>query len=220
MCGRVTVISPFEFAEEYFEIYDRWEHVQQYNVAPGQQLPVIRINQQNEIELTSVRWGFIPPWMKATDLSTKFSNARLERITTSRLYQKAYRNQRCIILVNGFYEWINQGKQKIPYYFHHQQNKILALGGIWSHWQENGHTIDSCSIITTEANEAIKPYHHRMPLILQSNLYRSWIDKQISPNQNLLRESVSISDLEIYRVDTRVNRASYNQPDCIDALYV
>lgn len=93
---------------------------------------------------------------------------------------------------------MNQGNQKIPYYFRHPENKILALGGIWSHWVENGFIINSCSIITTEANEAIKPYHHRMPLILQPNLYQSWIDKQIPPNQLLLRKSVSTAELKIY----------------------
>jgi putative SOS response-associated peptidase YedK len=125
-------------------------------------------------EAAFLQWGLIPSWSKE---AKGIINARVETIEDKPSFNDSFKNRRCLILADGFYEWERHGKISQPYYFQMKDGAPFAFAGIWDRWRHNGRTIDSCAIITTTANELLATIHHRMPVILESESYGLWLSE-------------------------------------------
>lgn len=183
-----------------------------YNVAPSQDVPVITsdAHRPNPRECSLMRWGLIPSWADDVSISNKLINARSETLLEKPSFRTAFQARRCLILANGFYEWHKiSSKVKQPMYIRLRSKEPFALAGLWESWQhpETQETVRSCTIITTEANSLIAPYHHRMAVMLQSsNDEDSWLDETRTPQELMpLLRPFPPDAMEAYPVSSRIN---------------
>ena len=186
MCGRFTLKSPSRVK------FDRAAHsslpllVPRYNIAPSQDVLVI-VQDRLEREAIFLQWGLIPSWSKE---AKGFINARSETLDKKPSFSESFQKRRCLIPADGFFEWDqNSGRLKQPYYFQMKDETPFAFAGIWDEWRGTEISITSCAIITTRANELLAPIHDRMPVILRSQSYDSWLNGNSEPAKlrNLLR---------------------------------
>jgi putative SOS response-associated peptidase YedK len=216
MCGRYSAYWKSEEFLEAFQLHaPEFEH---YNLAPTQAIPVIR-NYGGKREAVLLRWGLVPNWVPDPTVSKMvLFNARAETLQEKSSFKEAIKKRRCLIPARGYYEWKKEGKDKQPYYVHREDNRLVALAGIWEGWEREGVLIHSCSVITTTAHETIANVHDRMPVILGSRDYKRWLDPT-------LREFEAIEDLlkpyenvKAYPVDKRVGSTSHNDAGLITQL--
>lgn len=213
MCGRYTNRANQKLLEAYFEVQAAvdFEHVPRYNIAPTQQIPIVRGS-----ELCSVKWGLIPFWAKEAKIGATMINARGETITEKRSFQKPFAERRCLIPADGYYEWQAVGKAKQPYLFHLHDDGLFAFAGLWESNREFG---ESATIITTHCNEATAAYHDRMPVILDRADWAVWLGQSSSKEQLLsLIKPAPVDLLSIRTVSTLVNSPKNQTPECVAAL--
>ena len=172
MCGRFTLKTPRGIPLSHLARVDLNDLVPRYNIAPSQDVLAI-VQHGPEREATFLQWGLIPSWSKE---AKGIINARVETIDDKPTFSESFRNRRCLILADGFYEWERMGKISQPYYFQMTDGAPFAFAGIWDRWKQNGRSITSCAIITTTANELLARIHHRMPVILSAELYDLWLN--------------------------------------------
>jgi putative SOS response-associated peptidase YedK len=219
MCGRYTLYDKPEELASLFSISSPLPSFISYNIAPTQHVPVILQLPETGRALTLMRWGLVPAWQKAEDISSAMINARLETIDTKPAFKRAIQKRRCLIPASGFYEWKDNSEPKQPYYIHQQNSHTFAMAGIWERWVSDNKTIDSCCIITMAANSALSAIHDRQPLILAKGLYENWLNSSLDwQSINPLITSMQLISLEAYAVSRKVNNVRYNKPDCISRV--
>jgi putative SOS response-associated peptidase YedK len=155
MCGRYRLSRRKQLVEEYFDTEsDESEWTPRYNIAPSQPVPVIRQNpKEPRRELSLMRWGLIPSWAKDASVAARMINARSETAGTKPAFRDPLTNRRCLIPADGFYEWQRTGRVKQPYCFEVNDGELFAFAGIWDRWRDSsGHTVETCSILTTTPN--------------------------------------------------------------------
>lgn len=218
MCGRFTTTIDLEEIRRFFKI-DAVDGNYQilYNAAPTQHIPVIL--GKHPRTLSFYRWGLIPYWAKDISIGNKLINARAETLAEKASYRQAYKKRRCLIPVDGFYEWKKSGKSKEPYRIIKYDKTPFALAGLWDMWFSSPDTrILSCTVITTTANTKIKDLHERMPVILDNdNDINLWLDPDISDDNILspLLKPYPSENLTYYKVSPQVNNSSLNIPQLI-----
>lgn len=222
MCGRFSLIVPGEELAEEFDLPEVPTLAPRYNIAPTQPVAAVRLNPgTKERELSHFHWGLIPFWAKDPNMGARMINARAETVAEKPAFRAAFKYRRCIIPASGFYEWQQQNGSKQPFYIHHQQGRPLALAGLWEHWQsEDGSEIESCTILTTQPNEEVRPLHNRMPLILRPDDYATWLQSDgthLDELQHLL-QPVDEGLLDAHPVSRYVNRPGNEGPECIAPL--
>ena len=218
MCGRFTV----SFSEKDLKnLYNISSHIiiePNYNVTPLSNIPVIiRNNESEQLELELMQWGLIPSWSKDPSLASKMINARAETIDTKPSFKKCFLTKRCIIPITGFYEWHTTTKQ--PYYIKPKEGLFL-LAGIWEEWKDPlGRSIQSCTIITTDANFSLKDIHNRRPVIVEDKELDIWFNPFTDQNKlkQLLKPFYN-ERLEYSEVSKRVNTPSNNDASLIELL--
>ena len=210
MCGRFSVISNSKKVEEHFRLMRSGEFIHSYNVNPSNNIPVVRLEDGDRI-LENMHWGLIPHWAK--DKKIKPINAKAETIGQKPFFRSAFKKSRCLIPANGFYEWKRANNHKQPYYFKLRGSELLAFAGLWDHWEHEGEMIDSCTIITTEANDVMLPVHDRMPVIQDPEDYDTWL---LEGNKSLLHPYSG--DMIVYPVSTAVNNPKHNGKDLIEPV--
>ncbi len=180
MCGRFVLISDLKTIQNDFDIQDIFcEHQPSWNIAPTQSVPVI-IRHNGNNQLVSYRWGLIPSWSKDTSIANKLINARAETVDKKPSFRDAFKKRRCLIVADGFYEWQKEGKSKVPQYFYLKSGRSFGFAGLYETWTSpDNKQINTCTIITTDANELIKPIHDRMPVILPKDQERVWLDSNV-----------------------------------------
>jgi putative SOS response-associated peptidase YedK len=183
-----------------------------YNVAPTHNVLAVRTGDAEEAIL--LRWGLIPSWSKAK--RTIFINARSETLAEKPAFRAAFKKRRCLIFADGYYEWKAVGKQKQPYYFRLKDDSPFVFAGIWETWKGE-EEIQSCSIITTGANDLSKAIHDRMPVILRGEDARARIDPDVAEPKSLLAllQPFPAEAMEMFPVSTRVNKVGDNDPSLI-----
>ena len=222
MCGRFTQISSSTEIARVFNLAYVPHLEPRYNIAPTQKVAgILRSNHESEREFKWLRWGLIPHWAKEQSIGNKLINARGETVAQKPSFRSAFRRSRCLIVASGFYEWQQQKNRRQPFYIQQIDNLPFALAGLWSTWKSlEEETIDTCTIITTEANEIMQPIHQRMPVILESTNYDLWLDPTV--RQPELLQSLVIpydSDkLKAYPVSTLVNNPRNDNPECISSI--
>ena len=189
MCGRFVLLTDLKIIVESFNIDNvAGKYGPDKNISPGQRIVAV-LRKDNQNSLVNFRWGLIPAWAKDPSIGSKMFNARAETITEKPSFKDAFKRRRCIIVADGFYEWQKLGKIKKPFLFSLKSGKPFGFAGLYETWISPDHQqIKTCTIITTEPNELIKPIHDRMPAILSKDKEEFWIDPE---NQNQ-RELLSV----------------------------
>ena len=196
MCGRFALQSDKTHIEAHYGLVDVPAFSACYNIAPSGYIPIIR--NHNGKELVNYHWGLIPHWAK--DSKLKPINARAESITEKPYFRESFKNRRCLIPADGYYEWQVVKGRKQPYFIRMTDTDLFSFAGIWSSWHGPSNTIDSCAIITTHANPYLAEIHHRMPVIIEPDDYDVWLHEG---SEDLLKPYAG--DMEAYSVSNQVN---------------
>ncbi len=220
MCGRYTLVTPVNKLAEQFEIdeFPSATITSSYNIAPTQEVAAVLVEEEKR-KLEMLKWGLIPSWADGPGIGNKMINARAETVSEKPSFRKAFKDRRCLILTDGFYEWQRTPDGKQPYYIRMKDGSPFAFAGLWEAWRDE-EEIRSCTIITTKANELVGEVHHRMPVILPPEDYELWLDPEFEEKEaltSLLRPYTS-GDMEAYPVSRWVNSPSNNAPDCIESV--
>lgn len=219
MCGRFTLTSDMDTILYRFSSIatPTISHRPRYNIAPSQPiLAVVNHGKQNTIQ--EFIWGLIPFWSKEPTPGSKIINARSETLTEKPSFKNLVSGNRCLIPANGFFEWKLDGKIKHPYLIRLKSHQLFAFAGLWDVWHSpEGDPIYTCTIVTTEANSAIRSLHNRMPVILTPELEQIWLDPGITDHEvvtSMLKPYPS-EELAIYKVSTLINSPRNDSPECI-----
>ncbi|NLX14475.1 MAG: SOS response-associated peptidase [Phycisphaerales bacterium] len=217
MCGRYTIVDPGQAADmlEPDEIEADLRRPR-YNIAPTQKVPALLVRNGRRV-LAEMQWGLVPAWARDKAMGVRLINARAETLSEKPAFRNALRKSRCLIPADGFYEWQKQGARKIPMYIRLIGGRPFAFAGLFELWRGQDEELLSCTIITTEADEPIRPIHERMPVILPCELYRSWLDPSLNDKDAIssLLRPVEGRMLEAYPVSSHVNSPRNDDPGCI-----
>lgn len=220
MCGRFEIHSAMELIARIFGIDDlAFEYQASYNIAPTQDVLIV-VNSGGR-RLIRSRWGFVPSWSK--DLTTGYTmiNARAESLAEKRSFRQAFEKQRCLVIADGFYEWKREGTQKKPFYIRLTSGQPFGFAGLYNAWTSpEGSEIITSAIITTDANELIRPLHDRMPVILPSDFHEVWLDPSVQDKDVLapMLKPFSSESMELYPVTKKMNSFKYNDPENIEPV--
>ena len=210
MCGRFSIISNSKIISEHYDLVNTGEFTKSYNVTPSSNIPVVRLD-DGARKIAICNWGLIPHW--ARDSKFKPINAKAETIAEKPFFKSSFKNKRCLIPANGFYEWKGKKGQKQPYYIKFEDDRLFSFAGIWDHWENGNKIIESCSIITTSANELMQPIHHRMPVILKPGDYDDWLK---IGDKTLLKPFDE--EMICYPVSTKINNPKNNGVDLVQPV--
>ncbi len=222
MCGRFTLSASATDLIQQFDLASLPSWMPRYNIAPTQEvLAVVKPSDASHRRARLLRWGLIPMWAEGPAVGSRMINARAETVATKPAFRRAFRERRCLILADGFYEWQRQDGRKQPYYIRLREGRPFAFAGLWERWvPQDGQPLDSCTIITTVSNTLIQPLHVRMPVILASEEYDLWLDpavQEVDRLQPLLRPYLS-EEMLAHPVSTKVNNPANDLPECIAPL--
>lgn len=223
MCGRFTLTQSDQIIAQAFHLKDVPDVVPRYNIAPSQAVATVLLpgSESKEPRCHYLQWGLVPSWAKDPKIGFSLINARAETLAEKPSFRAAFKRRRCLILADGFYEWQRQEKRKQPFYFGLSDHAPFAFAGLWEHWESgDGSVIDSCTIITTEANALLQPIHDRMPVILKAADYDQWLDPAEQKTDRLQRllHPFAAEAMMAYPVSTQVNNFRYDDADCIRPL--
>lgn len=216
MCGRFSLSSSGEVLAEQFQLPEVPELAPRYNIAPTQTVAVVRQSAKQR-SLGLLRWGLIPAWSKDPSIGSRMINARSETVAEKPAFRAAFTRRRCLVIADGFYEWQRTNGQKQPFFFRLQDGKPFAFAGLWERWKSSeGTLIESCTILTTEANDVLQPVHDRMPVILAPEHYSRWINPDVQQADALfpLLHPYPEEAMIAYPVSSRVNSPANDDPQC------
>jgi len=186
MCGRFILLTDLSVIVESFHIGEvAADYKPGSNIAPGQQISAV-IRDEDVNKLVDFRWGLIPSWAKDPSIGNKMFNARAETIAEKPSFREAFKKRRCLIVADGFYEWQKMEKGKKPFHFSLRSAGPFGLAGLYETWMSpENKTIKTCTIITTDANDLLKPIHDRMPVIVPKDKEARWIDPGVPDPRKL-----------------------------------
>ena len=224
MCGRFASRGTAKDIEKEFKVgrLNKVSFDARYNIAPSQEIPAI-LETGGERIAAALRWGLVPSWAKDDAIGNKLINARAETLAEKPSFRNAFRARRCIIPASGFYEWAKKGASaRQPFYFYLKDKPVFGFAGLWEEWtdQESGELIESCTIITTEANAVLEPVHDRMPVILKAEDYDRWLDEKLKDTGELqdLLAPYPAGEMASYAVGKAVNNPAYDAPELTEQL--
>lgn len=217
MCGRFSQSGDLEVIRKQCKVMEcSVDDRPRYNIAPSQPAQVI-LN-DGITKAAMLRWGLIPSWSKDEKIVNRLINARAESLNEKPMFKTLFQKRRCLIPVDGFYEWKKTERFKQPMRILMKDNSPFALAGLWDRWiAPDGDTVDSFTIITTDANDLIKPIHNRMPVILAPEDYLIWLDPDTSDTKilNRVMKPFPSDKMRLYAVSRIVNSPEIDSPECI-----
>jgi putative SOS response-associated peptidase YedK len=219
MCGRFTLTTPAQALAVQFDLAEVPALEPRYNIAPTQPVAAVRVGSESEErELVLMRWGLIPFWAKDSSIGARMINARSETVAEKPSFRNAFRRRRCLVPADGFYEWQKLDGAKQPVYVSLQDRDAFAFAGLWERWEnpDNG-VVESCTLLTCEPNELLRPIHSRMPVILSPRDYSLWLDREVNEPERLqaLLYPYPSGRMQAYAVSRYVNSPRNEGPDCI-----
>lgn len=221
MCGRFTNRAKPEQIKSEFKVGNKNSVLfePRFNIAPAQMIEVV-FQPETERILSQLKWGLVPSWSKDAATSKGLINARAETLTEKPSFREAFKSRRCIIPASGFYEWKKKGTAaKQPYYFYLNDKEIFGFAGLWEEWldKQTGELLETCTIITTEANDVLKPVHDRMPVILKPESYDEWLDTKAKDTNRLqeLLKPYPADKMDSHTVSRSVNIPDSDSPELI-----
>ncbi len=192
-----------------------------FNVAPTDKVAVVLNNGLKQI--VAMRWGLVPFWATDPKIASKHISARAETLTVKPAFKDAFKRRRCLVVADGFFEWQKQGATKIPLFIHLEPERPFGFAGLYEIWTPPlGEKLVTCTIITTEANELVRPIHDRMPVILPKEAEDFWLDSAVEDHMRLLDllQPYQASDMSAFTVSKLVNSVKNNSPECIQPVSV
>ena len=236
MCGRYTLIASQDAIQGAFDIklegFDWMRHFPRYNIAPSQGVLVV-VNSPDQTLMNAeqpqtisrgarvadlFRWGLIPFWAKDPAIGNRMINARSETLAKKPAFRTSLRKKRCLVVADGFYEWRADAGKKVPMRIALKSGEPFAFAGLWDEWKApTGEPVRSCTIITTTPNELMADIHNRMPVILQSEAEKVWLDPDVQ-DAGLLASLLApypTDRMSAYRVSPLVNSPKNDSPECI-----
>jgi len=230
MCGRFTSVTTSSELARFFEAdSDLAGEEASFNVMPTSDVRVVHEDENGQRRLDLMFWGLVPSWAESPAGASRMINARSETAASKPSFRSSFRRRRCIIPVEGFYEWVSHPdrKKKQPVYISARDSKPLALAGIWEIWQGNAssgglETLTSCAILTGPPNDLIAPLHDRMPMILGRDQWSGWLDRSFDDVKRLqsMLEPAPEDWLQWWPVSSRVNSVRNNDASLIEAAVV
>lgn len=215
MCGRYT-LTVIDGLESFFELDDRPQLSPRFNIAPTQNVPIIRRAADEERRLEMMRWGLIPSWIDPAAQPVALINARSETADRKPAFREAYRERRCLIPATGFFEWKKTGRSRSPFYFRLSGGGLFALAGLWEESRKGDTPVRSCTVLTTAPNRLVEPIHDRMPAILSRGLFKTWLDPTSSlPELRTLLAPIAAEEMVCHPVSRLVNSSREDSPECI-----
>ena len=217
MCGRYSLIAYIGELQERFD-FDGSEltHVPRYNIAPTQ-MP-LSVTNSGRRRGSYMRWGLIPSWAKSASVGSRMINARAETLAERFSFRTALQRRRCLVLADGFYEWQRRGSSRRPMRIVMASREPFAFAGLWDAWRDpKGEVVRSCAIITTSANELLRPIHDRMPVVLPRELESLWLDHDIQDYAALagILTPYITDEMEAYEVSSLVNSPANDGPEMV-----
>ena len=219
MCGRFTLtVDPAELQDSFNDFTFPPQFAPRFNIAPTQ--PVLAIPNDGRNKADFFVWGLIPSWAKDPSIGNRLINARGETLAEKPSFRGGYKYKRCLVLADGFYEWMKQPgtKTKVPHFIHMKDRRPFAFAGLWDEWNgPDGSQIRSCTIVTTEPNELMAPIHNRMPVILPHDAYAQWLDTAPQTRETLqpLIRPYPAEEMAAYPVSTLVNSPKNDRAECV-----
>lgn len=215
MCGRYNLRSNLSLlAEEFAAIIGVPELRPRFNIAPTQQTLFIKLDDGQRVG-TMGRWGLLPFWAKDTRSGPPLINARADTIREKPAFRAAFKSRRCLIPADGFYEWKKlDTKNKQTYHIRMRDERPFAFAGLWEVWEKEGAPVESCCIVTTEANSLMSKIHDRMPVILPRDAYYGWLNADSDTAAKLMTQYPA-QLMEAIPVSSYVNKVANQGPECI-----
>lgn len=205
MCGRYSLTTPVEGLRKLFGFSQIPNLPPRWNIAPTQAVLTVRAGESGP-SAHAARWGLIPSWAKDPSVGAKMINARAETVREKPSFRTAFKRRRCLIPADAFYEWKTIAGAKQPFRIAFEDARPLAFAGLWERWQgADGSDVESCSIVTTEANAALKDLHHRMPVILDSHQFDLWLTGGEGAAADLMAPYAGARTLGYYPISKRLN---------------
>ena len=220
MCGRNSLFTPQPVLEERFDATARAPIRRRYNVAPGEDLAVVRNDDPEGID--ELEWGLLPAWADDPGDSPRPINARAETAAEKPMFRDAFEERRCLVLSSGFYEWREQpGGPKQPYRICLEDDAPFAFAGLLERWEGDGDARETATILTTEASEQVEPIHDRMPVMLEPDEEDAWLDGDWDGvDAGSLLDPYDGDDLRTYPISRAVNDPANDSSDVIEPVDV
>ncbi|RZU77976.1 putative SOS response-associated peptidase YedK [Micromonospora kangleipakensis] len=216
MCGRYATTRSAGDLSALFESYDETGGAvgPDFNVAPTDLVPLVRLAPEGHRALSVGRWGLVPHWSRSATGAARMINARAETIATSRAYAPSFARRRCLLPADGWYEWVREpGGRRQPYYMTPTDGSVLAFAGIWSVWEATGSPLLTFSVLTTAAVGELAEVHDRMPLLLPRERWAAWLAPTDEPAALLAPPSTAwLAGLEIRPVSPAVGDVRNDGP--------
>jgi putative SOS response-associated peptidase YedK len=224
MCGRFVLKAPFSELVRLYGLTNNVNLEPRYNVPPTEDIAAVRTDPAgNGRRLDMLRWGLVPYWAKDVKIGHSLINAKCETVAEKPAFRDAFKERRCIIPADGFYEWRKlDTKTKQPYAIVMKDRSVFGFAGLWERWKNRatGETIQSCSIVTTTANEVCAPIHDRMPVILPRENYARWLGEETTepPHLMAMLKPYSAEVMEAYPVSTLVGNVKNTEAALFEPL--
>lgn len=217
MCGRFALIVDASVLADVFDVDPPQDLKPRFNIAPTQNVPVVRSGDRGERECSMLRWGLVPSWAKEEKIGARMINARSETAAEKPSFRSAVKTRRCLVPTSGFYEWVKGPDGKQPHFIHFADARLFAFAGLWERWSKGEHgTLETFTILTTTPNGLMAELHDRMPVILPPGAFAEWLDPNPLPPERLheLMAPHPADGMEAYPVSTHVNRPQNDDPEC------
>lgn len=217
MCGRFKLSSEEDILHAEFGIVVAQDHRPRYNIAPTQDVLAI-LSDGERLRPARLRWGLIPQWEEKPANGAKRINARAETLLQKPSFREAFERRRCLILADGFYEWLRDGKTRRPMLIQRPDSRPFAFAGLWERWRRGEERIFSCTIITVPPAEVVRPIHDRMPLLLQRADQENWLDAAASMDTLQRMMQPYSGPLEAFPVSSLVNSPVNDSPQLVEPV--
>jgi len=224
MCGRFG--ATFQYRDIIKVLWnlrgDLPEFGPRYNIAPSQEVTVI-VRNEHRNEIKPMRWGLVQSWAQDPSIGQRMINARSETLLERPSFKNLVASRRCLVPADGFYEWRQEGKSKVPMWIYLKNREPFAFAGLWDYWRDpaGDKELYSFTIITTEANALLRPIHNRMPVIYDKEMGRQWLEESFGDQPMILAAVLRPwpSELmEAHDVSTLVNSPENDTAECIQSI--
>jgi putative SOS response-associated peptidase YedK len=219
MCGRFALFAAGDELAERFQVAEAPRLDARFNIAPTQSVATVRATPAGRA-LLYLRWGLIPSWSADPKIAYKLLNARSETVAEKPSFRSAFKQRRCLIPASGYYEWQKIGSRKQPHFIRPRDGGLFSFAGLWESWNDpEGEVVESCTILTTAANEAMRPIHDRMPVILDAGGDALWLDPTASADSlRALFVPFPAGRMEAFAVSPWVSNARNQGPKCLEPM--
>ncbi len=217
MCTRYVLKSNPKVISQLFKVTETLDWNPSYNIAPSLNVPaLIRPLGTKKRVFKMFQWGFVASWTQGGRLVV---NTRAEDILDRPLFQESFEKWRCLVPMDGFYEWRHEAKETRPFYFKMKDDRPFAVAGIWATQKLETGSVDSLSLMTTIPNEEVRAIHDRMPVILEEKDFSFWMDTEDIRDFKKLKDLLKPYPAEkmvSLPVSSKVNKTTYNEPQCVE----